>query len=44
MKEVAFILTSPPNCRHHKYTMDRLKLKNSAELIQFALKSSIMSA
>ena len=46
MKEVAFILeVAPRTIAFHKYTiMDQLQLKNSAELIQFAIKSSIVPA
>ena len=44
MKEVAFALNvTPRTVAFHKYTMmEQLQLKTSAELIQFALKSSIL--
>ena len=44
MKEVAFTLNvTPRTVAFHKYTMmEQLQLKTSAELIQFALKSSIL--
>jgi DNA-binding NarL/FixJ family response regulator len=44
MKEVAFALNvTPRTVAFHKYTMmEQLELKTSAELIQFALKSSIL--
>jgi DNA-binding NarL/FixJ family response regulator len=44
MKEVAFALNvTPRTVAFHKYTMmDQLHIKTSAELIQFALKSSIL--
>lgn len=46
MKEVAFMLkVSPRTIAFHKYTMmEHLRLRTSAELIQFAVKSSIMAA
>lgn len=46
MKEVAFQLNvTPRTVAFHKYTiMDQLELKSSAELIQFAMKSSIVAA
>jgi DNA-binding NarL/FixJ family response regulator len=46
MKEVAFMLNvSPRTVAFHKYTMmEHLRLKTSAELIQFALKNSIVMA
>jgi DNA-binding NarL/FixJ family response regulator len=45
MKEVALMLNlSPSTVAFHKYTMmDHLKLKTSAELIQFAVKELIMA-
>ena len=45
MKEVAFMLNvSPRTVAFHKYTMmEHLCLKTSAELIQFALKGSLLS-
>jgi DNA-binding NarL/FixJ family response regulator len=44
MKEAAFILNvSPRTVAFHKYTMmDQLHVKSSAELIQYALNSSVM--
>ena len=44
MKEAAFILNvSPRTVAFHKYTMmDQLRVKRSAELIQYALNSSVM--
>lgn len=44
MKEVAFQLNvTPRTIAFHKYTMmDQLELKSSAELIQYAMKSSIL--
>ena len=44
MKEVAFMLNvTPRTVAFHKYTiMENLRLKTSAELIQFAVKSSIV--
>ena len=46
MKEVAYHLkVTPRTVAFHKYTMmDQLKLKSSAELIQYAMKSSIVAA
>jgi DNA-binding NarL/FixJ family response regulator len=46
MKEVAFILNvTPRTVAFHKYTMmEHLRLRSSAELIQFAIKSSIVAA
>jgi DNA-binding NarL/FixJ family response regulator len=46
MKEVAFMLNvSPRTIAFHKYAMmEHLRLKTSAELIQFAVKSSLVAA
>ncbi len=46
MKEAAFILNvTPRTVAFHKYTMmEHLRLRTSAELIQFAFKSSIAAA
>jgi DNA-binding NarL/FixJ family response regulator len=46
MKEVAFILNvTPRTVAFHKYTMmEHLRLRTSAELIQFAIRSSIVGA
>ncbi|MCM3870399.1 MAG: response regulator transcription factor [Pyrinomonadaceae bacterium] len=46
MKEAAFILNvTPRTVAFHKYTMmEHLRLRTSAELIQFAFKSSIVAA
>lgn len=46
MKEAAFILNvSPRTVAFHKYTMmEHLRLKSSAELIQYAIKNSVMAA
>jgi DNA-binding NarL/FixJ family response regulator len=46
MKEVAYQLNvTPRTIAFHKYTMmDQLDLKSSAELIQYAMKSSILAA
>jgi DNA-binding NarL/FixJ family response regulator len=46
MKEVAFLLNvTPRTVALHKYTMmEQLQLKSSAELIQFALNSSLVAA
>ena len=46
MKEVAYHLNvTPRTIAFHKYTMmDQLDLKSSAELIQYAMKSSILAA
>jgi len=46
MKEVAFMLNvSPRTVAFHKYTMmEHLRLKTSAELIQFAVKEDMVSA
>jgi DNA-binding NarL/FixJ family response regulator len=43
MKEAAFILNvSPRTVAFHKYTMmDHLNIKSSAELIEYAMKSSL---
>lgn len=44
MKEVAFVLkVTPRTIAFHKYTiMEQLQIKTNAELIQYALKSSIL--
>ena len=46
MKEAAFILNvSPRTVAFHKYTMmEHLQVRSSAELIQYALRNSVMSA
>lgn len=46
MKEAAFILNvSPRTVAFHKYTMmEHLHVRSSAELIQYALKNSVMNA
>ena len=46
MKEIAYHLNvTPRTIAFHKYTMmDQLDLKSSAELIQYAMKSSILAA
>ena len=46
MKEAAFILNvSPRTVAFHKYTMmEHLHVRSSAELIQYALKNSVMSS
>ncbi len=46
MKEVAYILDiTPRTVAFHKYTMmEQLQIKSSAELIQFAMKSSMVTA
>jgi DNA-binding NarL/FixJ family response regulator len=46
MKEAAFILNvSPRTVAFHKYTMmEHLHVRSSAELIQYALKNSVMAA
>ncbi len=46
MKEAAFILNvTPRTVAFHKYTMmEHLRLRSSAELIQFAIRSSIVAA
>lgn len=46
MKEVAFMLNvSPRTVAFHKYTMmENLRLKSSAELIQFAIKDALVTA
>lgn len=46
MKEAAFILNvSPRTVAFHKYTMmEQLHIRNSAELIQYAFKNSVMAA
>jgi DNA-binding NarL/FixJ family response regulator len=45
MKEVAFLLNvSPRTIAFHKYTMmEHLRLKTSAELIQFAVRGSVLA-
>lgn len=46
MKEAAFLLNvSPRTVAFHKYTMmDHLNIKSSAELIEYAMKSSVVAA
>jgi len=46
MKEVAFILNvSPRTVAFHKYTMmEHLHVNSSAELIQYAIKNSVVAA
>ncbi len=46
MKEAAFILNvSPRTVAFHKYTMmEHLQIKSSAQLIEYAMKSSVMAA
>lgn len=46
MKEAAFILNvSPRTVAFHKYTMmEHLQVRSSAELIQYAIKNSVMAA
>jgi DNA-binding NarL/FixJ family response regulator len=46
MKEAAFILhVSPRTVAFHKYTMmENLHVKSSAELVQYAMKNSLMAA
>ena len=46
MKEVAFVLNvSPRTVAFHKYTMmEHLRLKSSAELIEYAMRSSLVAA
>ena len=46
MKEVAFVLNvSPRTIAFHKYTMmDHLQIKSSAELIEYAMRSSLVAA
>jgi len=46
MKEVAFVLNvSPRTVAFHKYTMmEHLQIRSSAELIEYAMRSSIMPA
>ena len=46
MKEVAFVLNvSPRTVAFHKYTMmDHLQIRSSAELIEYAMRSSLVSA
>jgi DNA-binding NarL/FixJ family response regulator len=46
MKEAAFLLNvSPRTVAFHKYTMmEHLHVKSSAELIQYAIKNSLMAA
>jgi len=46
MKEAAFILNvSPRTVAFHKYTMmEHLRIKSSAELIQFALNTQLVAA
>jgi DNA-binding NarL/FixJ family response regulator len=45
MKEVAFVLNvSPRTVAFHKYTMmDHLQIRSSAELIEYAMRSSLVS-
>jgi DNA-binding NarL/FixJ family response regulator len=46
MKEVAFVLNvSPRTVAFHKYTiMEHLRIKSSAELIEYAMRSSLVAA
>ena len=46
MKEAAFILNvSPRTVAFHKYTMmEHLRIKNTAELVQYALNSHLVAA
>ena len=46
MKEVAFVLNvSPRTIAFHKYTMmDHLQIRSSAELIEYAMRSALVSA
>ena len=46
MKEVAFVLNvSPRTVAFHKYTMmEHLQIRSSAELIEYAMRSSIVAA
>jgi len=46
MKEVAFALNvTPRTVAFHKYSMmEHLRLRSSAELIQFAIKTSMVAA
>jgi DNA-binding NarL/FixJ family response regulator len=46
MKEVAFVLNvSPRTVAFHKYTMmDHLRIKSSAELIEYAMRSALVAA
>jgi DNA-binding NarL/FixJ family response regulator len=46
MKEAALLLNlAPRTVAFHKYTlMNQLRLKNNAELVQFAMRSSVMAA
>jgi DNA-binding NarL/FixJ family response regulator len=46
MKEAAFILNvSPRTVAFHKYTMmEHLQIKSSAQLIEYAMKSSVLAA
>ena len=46
MKEIASILNiTPRTVAFHKYTMmDQLQIKSSAELIQYAIRSAVVSA
>jgi DNA-binding NarL/FixJ family response regulator len=46
MKEVAFVLNvSPRTVAFHKYTMmEHLHIKSSAELIEYAMRSSLLPA
>ena len=46
MKEVAFVLNvSPRTVAFHKYTMmEHLQIKSSAELIEYAMRSSLVAA
>jgi len=46
MKEAAFVLhVSPRTVAFHKYTMmDRLQIRSSAELVEYAMRTSIVAA
>jgi DNA-binding NarL/FixJ family response regulator len=46
MKEAAFVLNvSPRTVAFHKYTMmDRLQIRSSAELVEYAMRTSIVAA
>ena len=46
MKEAAFVLNvSPRTVAFHKYTMmERLHIRSSAELVEYAMRSSIVAA
>ena len=46
MKEVALVLNvSPRTVAFHKYTMmEHLQIRSSAELIEYAMRSSIVAA